>query len=198
MKTHRYLIALVVLVAILLVAFSLTRPPSAIAPTTASSTVTKAGATGAQAVYMTPSGNVQAPDTSLKTYVPIVTQSAGTPAKFIYSPASTTNDIRVTSPLPGAVVSAAKAIKISGEARGNWFFEATFPVMLTDADGKLITSGTATAGGNWMTTDFVSFLGNINFIKQPAGSRGFIILKKDNPSDMRQFDASVEIPVVFQ
>ena len=46
---------------------------------------------------------------------------------------------------------------VKGEAKGNWFFEASFPVFLYDLDGKIIARGIATAKGDWMTTEFVPF-----------------------------------------
>ena len=52
--------------------------------------------------------------------------------------------IHVTTPLPNANISS--PLVISGEARGNWFFEGSFPVLLTDWDGKVIAQGVAVAG----------------------------------------------------
>ena len=44
--------------------------------------------------------------------------------------------IRIDAPRPNATVSS--PLTIQGEARGTWFFEADFPVVLTDWDGKII------------------------------------------------------------
>jgi len=87
---------------------------------------------------------------------------------------------------------------VKGEARGNWYFEASFPVVLTDWDGLIIASGVATAEGNWMTTDFVPFTATLDFTKPNYGSNGSLILKKDNPSGLPENDDSLEIMVKFK
>lgn len=87
---------------------------------------------------------------------------------------------------------------IKGEARGNWYFEASFPVVLTNWDGVIIAQGIAQAEGDWMTTNFVPFTATLNFTKPSYGENGFLILKKDNPSGLPQNDDSLEIPVRFK
>jgi len=110
--------------------------------------------------------------------------------------------IHVTFPQAGAAITS--PLKVTGEARGNWYFEASFPVTVVDWDGKIIGQGPVQAKGDWMTTDFVPFEGTVNFTKPKCAvgtdycKHGSVIFKKDNPSDMRQFDASIEIPVIFQ
>ena len=103
--------------------------------------------------------------------------------------------IYVDTPLPGASV--ASPLKISGHARGQWFFEGDFPVILMDADGKSIALGYATAKKGWMTELFVPFESLIKFKTPPSGSRGTLVLKKDNPADRPEFDDALEIPVLF-
>lgn len=106
--------------------------------------------------------------------------------------------IRVTSPLPNATVSSPLAI--TGEARGNWYFEASFPVVLVDWDGKIIAQGIAHAKGEWMTTGFVPFEATLTFVadKNAYSNRGSLILKKDNPSGLPQNDDALEIPVLIK
>ncbi|MBU4480103.1 Gmad2 immunoglobulin-like domain-containing protein [Patescibacteria group bacterium] len=91
---------------------------------------------------------------------------------------------------------------IKGEARGNWFFEATFPVVLVDWDGRIIAESYATAKGDWMTTDFVSFEAVIEFEKPEFigefSKRGALILKKDNPSGLPENDDALEITIYFK
>ncbi len=105
--------------------------------------------------------------------------------------------IRITAPRPNQAVKS--PLKITGEARGNWFFEASFPVMLTDWDGRIIAEGIATAKGEWMTTDFVPFEAMLTFIvdKNVYSNKGTLILKKDNPSGLPENDDALEIPVIF-
>lgn len=87
---------------------------------------------------------------------------------------------------------------IEGKARGMWFFEASFPIVLTDWDGKIIAEYYAQAHGDWMTEDYVPFSLKLEFEKPAYGERGFLILKKDNPSGLPEYDDSIEIPVIFR
>jgi hypothetical protein len=106
--------------------------------------------------------------------------------------------IKITSPRPGAEISS--PLTVTGEARGTWFFEASFPIMLTDWDGKIIAEAHAQAQGNWMTTEFVPFKATVNFTKpvNAPNNRGTLILKKDNPSGLPANDDALEIPIVFK
>src|SRR3989344_7562332 len=105
--------------------------------------------------------------------------------------------IRINSPRSNQSV--ASPLTILGEARGNWFFEASFPVFLTDWDGRILAQGIATAKSEWMTTDFVPFEATLTFTvdKNPYSNRGTPILLKDNPSGLSIYDDALEIPVVF-
>lgn len=110
--------------------------------------------------------------------------------------------IRLTTPLPNTIISS--PLSISGEARGYWFFEASFPVVLTNWDGLIIAEGIATADGEWMTEDFVPFTATLEFVSPYAAdapdfmSRGALILQRDNPSGLPENDDALEIPVVFE
>lgn len=105
--------------------------------------------------------------------------------------------IRLDSPRPNQSV--ISPLTILGEARGNWFFEASFPVFLTDWDGRIVAQGIATAKSEWMTTDFVPFEATLTFTvdENIYSNRGTLILKKDNPSGLPEHDDALEIPVVF-
>ena len=114
--------------------------------------------------------------------------------------------IRLTSPRPNATISS--PLTITGEARGYWYFEASFPVVLVDWDGRIIAQGIAQAqgdpdatdGAGWMTEDFVPFEATLTFAADPNAysNRGSLILQKDNPSGLPQYDDALEIPVVIQ
>lgn len=112
-------------------------------------------------------------------------------------PVSGDERIRVTAPRPNDTVTSPFVIK--GEARGNWFFEASFPITIVNWDGLIIGEGYATAEGEWMTEAFVPFTATISY-SVPEGTpydRGAIILKKDNPSGLPEHDAAIEIPIRF-
>ena len=103
--------------------------------------------------------------------------------------------IMVDLPFPGAVVG--KEFSVIGKARGNWFFEASFPFDLRDPSGKIIAQSYAQAEGEWMTTEFVPFKGEI---KVPISYIGpaTLVLMKDNPSGLPEHDASVSFPIVIE
>ena len=104
-------------------------------------------------------------------------------------------NIHVSNPIANTVITSPLVIK--GEAKGNWFFEASFPVVLTDWDGLIIAQGIATAEGDWMIMDFVPFTATLTFTKPSYGATGSLILKKDNPSGLPQYDDALEITVKF-
>lgn len=104
------------------------------------------------------------------------------------------NLIRVSTPAPNALVSS--PLRIEGEARGTWYFEASFPVKLLDANGKQVAAHYATALGEWMTEDFVPFASTLEFAK-PATATGTLVLQKDNPSGLPEHDDEIRIPVRF-
>jgi len=105
------------------------------------------------------------------------------------------NLIRVDNIKPDDIITS--PLVITGEARGNWYFEASFPIFLTDWDGRIIAQGNANAQGSWMTADFVPFSGTLEFERPAYGERGFLILKKDNPSGLPQNADEFKVPVVF-
>ncbi len=109
--------------------------------------------------------------------------------------------IKLTSPVPNGLIES--PIAISGQARGPWFFEASFPIFLTNWDGLIIAEGYATAKGDWMTEEFVPFAAELEFAdpyqegSQDFMKKGTLILKKDNPSGLPEHDDALEIPVRF-
>jgi hypothetical protein len=103
-------------------------------------------------------------------------------------------EVVVTSPLPGSIVSS--PLEIVGTARGYWFFEASFPIVLETANGEVIASHYATSQADWMTEDFVPFAATIDFSTEAES--GNLIIKKDNPSGLPENDAQISIPVKFK
>lgn len=107
------------------------------------------------------------------------------------------NFIHINSPRPNESIKSPLIIK--GEARGNWFFEASFPIFLTDWDGKIIAQSIATAKSDWMTDNFIPFEATLVFSMDTNiySNKGTLILKKDNPSGLSQYDDALEIPVII-
>lgn len=105
----------------------------------------------------------------------------------IYNNASA-NDIVIELPYPDAVTG--KEFSVIGRARGSWFFEGSFPLEVLDENGKSIAVGYAQAEGEWMTTEFVPFKGEIKVPESYIG-KAVLVLKKDNPSGIPEKDASI-------
>ena len=103
--------------------------------------------------------------------------------------------IKVNTPRPNQNIQS--PIVIEGEARGLWFFEASFPVKLLDGNGNLIATTIAQAQGDWMTEDFVPFEAELHF-ELPATEKGTLILEKDNPSGLPENADELRIPVKFK
>ncbi|MHB0978063.1 MAG: Gmad2 immunoglobulin-like domain-containing protein [Minisyncoccota bacterium] len=114
------------------------------------------------------------------------------PNAFTYTNA-TSDSIQVELPYPDAVVG--KEFSVLGKARGTWFFEASFPVVLLDKDGQILAQGIAQANGEWMTTEFVPFKADLKVMNQNYIGKGTLILKKDNPSGDAVRDASVSFEI---
>ena len=84
---------------------------------------------------------------------------------------------------------------VFGKARGNWFFEASFPIKLLDENGTVLAQAVAQAQGDWMTTEFVPFSAPLTF-SAPIGSALILVLQKDNPSGLPEHDAELRIPLI--
>lgn len=102
--------------------------------------------------------------------------------------------IRVAEPGPGEEIKGQFLAR--GEARGYWFFEASFPIHLLDGNGTEIAVGIAQAQKEWMTTEFVPFSVTMQFQK-PQTKTGTLVFKKDNPSGLPEHDDELRIPVIF-
>jgi len=112
-------------------------------------------------------------------------------------PTTQSAEIILTAPQLGDTISS--PLIITGQAPGTWFFEAVFPVTLTDEVGEIIAKGVASADGEWMTTELVPFTAELTFDTALVASKanGFLILQKDNPSGLPENDASYEVAVTF-
>lgn len=136
-----------------------------------------------------------------KPAVPVVITPTTTPVVIPSTPVSTyinasVDRIVVTSPLPGAVVG--NSFTVNGQARGGWYFEASFPIDVVSATGTLLTQMPIQAQGEWMTANFVPFA--TTTVVVPAYYKGpaTLILRNDNPSGLPENAASISIPIVIQ
>ncbi len=105
--------------------------------------------------------------------------------------------IYLETPLPNQTISS--PFTILGQARGQWFFEASFPIKIYDDEGRLLGTAVAqsiAADGNWMTENFVPFKAELEFNSSTSTS-GFLVLEKDNPSGLPENYAELRVPVKF-
>lgn len=105
------------------------------------------------------------------------------------------SDVKNLSVKSGQEISS--PLTVEGEARGTWFFEADFPIKITDEQGNILGTSYVQAQGDWMTKDFVPFKGKI-FYTSRTGGNGFLVLSKDNPSGLPEYDKEIKIPVILQ
>jgi len=123
---------------------------------------------------------------------PTATQSD---SEFVLFPSPKGEIVKIKT--PRNFVAVKSPLIVAGEARGTWAFEGSFPAQLKDANGKILAEVPATLQGEWMTTEYVPFLATLTFAK-PATKQGTLTLRKDNPSDQRELDDAIEIPVTFE
>lgn len=104
--------------------------------------------------------------------------------------------IRISSPRPNQTITS--PLQVEGEARGFWFFEASFPVSLLDANGNEIPLDPPfiMATEEWMTEEFVPFEATLEF-EAPAGQKGILVFHRDNPSDLPENADELRMPIRF-
>jgi len=101
----------------------------------------------------------------------------------------------ITSPSAGATVG--QTFTVTGQAPGNWYNEAVFPLQVRDADNNVIGHGQAQAQSDWMTTAQVPFSAAVSLDTVYHGAATLVILK-DNESGLPENDDSLEVPIVIQ
>lgn len=101
--------------------------------------------------------------------------------------------IAVTSPLPNSTVSA--VVRVTGEARGPWYFEANFPVAILDSKGEVLAEWYAEAQDDWMTEDFVPFIAILEIHQEYQGT-GTLLIENANASGVPENNTSIEIPLI--
>lgn len=104
------------------------------------------------------------------------------------------DEILVSKPRPNQKVKSSSTVE--GKARGSWFFEANFSGELFDDNNKSLGIVVLEATEEWMTQDFVSFSGKLEFAT-PATKKGKLIIKNANPSGMPENEKALTIPVNF-
>lgn len=104
---------------------------------------------------------------------------------------------RIDVTFPKANASVPKKFTVTGKAPGNWFFEASAPIMVQAPDGSKIAQGQMQALDDWMTTELVNFKADITINPAYSGPATLVLLK-DNPSGLPENEDSLEIPIIVQ
>ena len=99
--------------------------------------------------------------------------------------------------LPQVNDSVSSPLEISGQARGSWYFEGSFPVQLTTVHGLVLGNTTAQAQSDWMTDDFVPFSATLSFTFPEEMTQAELIFEKNNPSGLAEHGVEFRIPVIL-
>lgn len=102
--------------------------------------------------------------------------------------------ITVTSPKSYQKISS--PLTITGQARGQWYFEGTAPVRLEDSSGQTIAKGHIAALEAWTTENWIRFSGELEF-ETPETQTGTLILENTNQSGFPENPYSLSLPVKF-
>ena len=125
-----------------------------------------------------------------------VVMRTGENCEFAPCPEAAASDmIRVFNPGAGEAIT--RPLQIIGEARGPWFFEASFVIELLDEKGNLIGQTIATAESDWMTEDYVPFSALMEYPLNVSGGAGTLVFIKNNPSDLPENDAQFRLPILL-
>ncbi len=124
----------------------------------------------------------------------VATTTAPTTSNAPVSSPNVSDLIRVQTPTPNQTISSGFDLK--GEAKGGWYFEASFGGWIEDSNGKKIVVFPVQADGDWMTLNFVPFSEIVTF-SPPETSAGYLVLRNDNPSGLPENDRQIVIPVKF-
>jgi hypothetical protein len=123
-----------------------------------------------------------------KAIMPKVQEASGSAEKIADHP-------EVSSPVAGTKI--VSPVTIKGKVPAGWMFEGQFPIKLTDANKKIIVTGTAkeVTLGSWQSGSTVDFQVTMTFTTSSAS--GFLILENDNPSGDPNKAKTFEIPIIF-
>ncbi len=123
------------------------------------------------------------------------TPSTGAQSQVDSTPDATTYKdlVRIDEPRSGRIVTS--PLTVRGAARGTWYFEGSFPVVLLASNGDTLAVKPATAKGEWMTENFVPFEATLTFTT--TADSGSLVFRKDNPSGEPSRDDQVSLPIRF-
>lgn len=107
--------------------------------------------------------------------------------------------VRVEQPAFLSAVSASP-LKVSGYARGTWFFKGEFPVSLVlEEDGTILGQGVARASDEWETEEYVPFTATLAFkgLRPTNTQEVFLVLSQGTPRLGREA-ATFKMPLLLK
>ena len=87
-------------------------------------------------------------------------------------------------------------VSYRGVIGGGYFFEGNILINILDVNKKILKKGNGITKDDWMTASPVNFEGNIDFTNIPKG-KAYFEIRNDNPSDLREYDKSILIPIII-
>ncbi|MFW5755878.1 MAG: Gmad2 immunoglobulin-like domain-containing protein [Tangfeifania sp.] len=108
---------------------------------------------------------------------------------------SSEKGIRIEKPTAGSTVSF--PLEITGEARGNWYFEAEFTVRLVQ-NGTELAVAIVKAQDDWMTMDYVPFSATMNFDAEGHSGTASLVFRNNNASGKPELDKTFKLPVKIE
>lgn len=83
---------------------------------------------------------------------------------------------------------------IEGQAHGSWYFEAVFPFTIYNDKYEKVFESYVEADDDWMVDGLVPFSRTIEIPDDLSGNY-ILILRNDNPSDLRELDKQIETEI---
>ena len=123
------------------------------------------------------------------------TTTAATPGQAASPSAAPDTKAVVTKPTASSTV--ASTFDISGTAPNSWYFEATFPIQVRDADDDLIGSSQGRAQSDWTVEGPVAFTSTMTVDASYHGPATLILLK-DNPSGNPENSDELTVPITIK
>lgn len=110
------------------------------------------------------------------------------------APAPRSGIATVDAPVAGARVTS--PLVATGNAPGDWYFEAVFAASLVGADGKILAEGPARAQTDWTAPGDKAFFAELPFTVF-ADTPATLVLQEDMPPEDGPPPREVRVPVIL-
>lgn len=131
---------------------------------------------------------------------PVATSTSAAETPIVEDAVASTTDLGIIIDQPKPNESFSDPFAVTGKARGSWFFESSFPLKIIDEQAKVLGTGVAIAQANSLTSDFVPFVGFIEFLpdeKLAPSTKALLVFTNDNPSGLPENEISTTVPIII-